>query len=226
MASLNPGTALKGLVTFRIVAGDPDHGDILLDRPIYLSPGNREVVVPFKVQPGGRPLWFVTQISAASEGTLFGGWREMRITNTSPTDLTPALPFGSGLKPVHPDQMGEAAGGLWFARDPVTWQPESWVMVPAENWRRDGGTWGVVRVDVEFEANPSNLADPVVVTLAWSRAGRFEIMAEKMIDLRSSRTLALEAPVTEPGGWVGLLTRPAGGEGAGHRMRVLSWQKK
>jgi hypothetical protein len=226
VAGLDAAATTPGVVTFRVVAGDRDTGEILFEQPVYLSPQHREEFVPLQLQPGGRPLWFVTVFGDGGHGTLFGGWREMRITHATEPDQSPARPFGHRLQRILPPASVEAQDGLWYARSQDDPEPGGWTRVPVENWRQVDARIGRVRVEVEFRPNPKDPADPVVVTLAWYRAGRFEIMTEKLIDLRTISRVALEAHVTEPGGWVGVLTRPAGGEGAGPRMRILSWEER
>jgi hypothetical protein len=64
--------------------------------------------------------------------------------------------------------------------------------------------------------------DHVVVTMAWYRASRLEIMKEKEIDPRATPRLTLEGYVPEAGGWVGMLARTGQ---ARHEIRVLSWDR-
>jgi hypothetical protein len=225
VARLDANATEPATVTFRVMADDADNGAILLELPVRLSPQKREVELPLSLQPGGRPLWFETVITSGKPGTVFGGWREMRITHATEAGPSPVLPFRHRLKQAYPAVTVEQPENVWFTRSGDLMQPGDWADVPAENWRRDDARAGLVRIRVELETNPDDPADPVVVTLAWYRAGRFEIMTEKMIDLRVTHSVTLQAKVTEPGGWVGLLARPAGGRGAGHRIRILSWEK-
>jgi hypothetical protein len=157
---------------------------------------------------------------------LFGGWREMHINQATEPGRSLALPFGKDLQKIPAPAPTQSPENLWFARSPAEGQSGGWNKVPVENWRRLDAKIVRVRVEVEFRPNPKDPANPVMVALAWQGAGRFEIMTEKMIDLRAIRRVTLEARVTEPGGWIGMLTRPAGGEGAGHRMRIVSWEQR
>ena len=222
VAQLGPGRSRAGVVTFRALAGDPDTGAIW-ETSVTVDSGQGEVAVPFALQPGGRPVWLQTVIRDADRGALVGGWRGLRITHSNESDQSPALPFAAGLVRVLPGPEEPVADTLWYARDPGALSPEEWVRVPAENWRRAEMRPGTVRVQVEFTPDQEAPADPVVLTLAWYRAGRFEIMTERVIDLQTTRRVTLEAVVTEPGGWIGLLAR--GGEAKNHRLRVMTWGK-
>lgn len=227
VARLDPVAGVGGTVTFRVIAGQPDTGELLWETAVTLSLRRREVVIPFTLQPAGRPLWLQTVLDdGGTPGTLSAGWREMRITHATESDRSPPRPFGRGLRKVIRQSGEEAPDSIWYARGPQALEPEGWTTVPAQNWRWFEAPQGRVRIEVEINPNPANPSDPVVVTLAWYRAGRFEIMTEQRIDLRTTRRVTLEAPVTEPVGWVGLLTRPAGGRGANHAMKIISWEAR
>jgi len=181
------------------------------------------VTMPFALQPGGRALWLQTVVPPALEGLVAAGWRDIRITHASETDHSMPPPFGRGLQLLGRSVESPSSESVWYGRVPGAPASEEWHQVPAENWRLHSGKWQV-KVAVELTPNPVNPADPVVVTLAWYRAGRFEIMKEQMLDLRKTRQITLEARAPEAVGWVGLLTRPAGGEGAGHSAKIISWE--
>lgn len=224
-ARLDPAAGGGGTVTFRIIGGHPATGDLLWETSVTLGPRRREAVVPFALQPAGRPLWLKTVIeNTGTPGTIAAGWRDIRITHATDPDRSPALPYGRDLQQVVRQPGDGGPDSLWYARTPEALVDGGWTRVPAQNWRRFEAPLTRVRVEVELKPNPANPADPVVVTLAWYRAGRFEIMTEQMIDLRTTRRVTIAAPVTEAVGWVGLLTRPAGGQGAGHQMRIISWE--
>jgi len=220
VVTLAPEAIRGGRVTFRIFAGDFDFREMLWEMPVQVSPERREVSVSFVLQPGGRELWFQTQADQAETGLLTSGWRELRITHAGALDQTPALPFDGRL-----EQLGGAAaeGYVTYGRRSNDLGLDGTGIVPSEHWRRYDTPVTHVEIATEFVANAADAGDPVVVTLAWYRAGRFEIMTEQMIDLRQINRVTLMATPPEAIGWVGLLTRPAGGEGAGHRMMITRW---
>lgn len=222
VAHLAPGAAATGTVTFRAIASGPTGEELLWETAAVVTPGRPQVVIPVALQPGGRALRWETEVTGPA-GTLVGGWRGFRITFAGDIDHPPALPFGRNLRLVSSRNGDEE---LWYGRDAAAHGADARAAVPAENWRRYDPAHRRVEVAVGFEANETNPADPVVVTLAWYRAGRFEIMTEQMIDVRATPRVTLAANVPEPEGWVGLLTRPAGGTGAGHRWRVISWETR
>lgn len=222
VAQLAPGREHAGVVVFRIIDGDPETG-ATWEKAITVGPAQREVAEPFVLVPAGRPVWLQTYIREEDRGTLVGGWREMRITRSNEQDQSPPLPYATGLQLLPPAGTGEKARDeLWYARGPEALRPEGWVGLPAENWRRMEMRPGIVRVQVEFGRDGGEQTDRAVLILGWYRASRFEIMTEKEIDLRSTRSATIEAWVTEPGGWVGLLAR---GWGAGYHMRITAWEK-
>lgn len=227
VASLAPEAIAGGSVTFRILSDDPETGAVLWTSTVTLDPQCREVVVPFTQHPAGRPLWFLAAVQARdAPGAIVAGWRDIRITHATLPGRSAPLPFGRDLQKVTRWSGGEGSNSIWYARSPDSAEDGGWIEVPAQNWRRSETPLSRVSVGLELRPNPANPADPVVVTLAWYRAGRFEIMSEQMIDLRVIQSLTLTAPVTEPDGWVAILTRPAGGEGAGHLMRIRSWESQ
>jgi hypothetical protein len=221
VARLVAGREQPATVTFRIFEGNPDT-TMPWETSVTVSPVQREVAVPFSREPGGRPLWFQTVIRAEDRGAVVGGWRGLRITHSNEQDRSPPLPSAPQLSQV-PGQGGPVGDELWYAVAPEALQAAGWVRLPVENWRRAEMISGRVRVEMEFTPDPENPADPVVLALCWYRAGRFEIMMERVVDVSGTRQVAMEAMVTEPGGWIGLLTR--GGEARNHRMRITSWDK-
>lgn len=221
VAQLDPAQTQAATVTFRVFDGDPDTA-VPWETSITVTPAQREVAVPFARQPGGRPLWLQTVIRASDRGRVVGGWRGLRITHSNVEDRSPAMPFATRLQLVR--TSAEATDEvLWYAANPEAVQPGGWVRLPAENWRRSEDRPGPVRVQVEFLPDRDNPGDPVVIALAWYRAGRFEIMTERVLDLPSTPRVTLEANVTEPGGWVGVLTR--WGEARDHRMQITGWER-
>jgi len=213
-------------ITFRIMADDANAGDLLWETPVILSPDRPEVEVDFSLNGQGKPLWLETIVNDAAEGVAFAGWRDLHISHAGELDRVPPLPFNRGLQQLRSAQSGVTADNLWFVRNTDESDQQDWHQVPAENWRVGDKPVSHIEVTTEFLVNAEDPADPVVVTLAWYRAGRFEIMTEQMIDLRQVNRLTLQAYFPEPNGWVGLLTRPAGGEGAGHLMKITHWEVK
>lgn len=224
-ARLEPDTDAGGTVTFRIMSGHPETGDLLWESSVALGPWRREEVLPFEVQPAGRTLWLQTVVeNAGAPGALAAGWRDIRITHATVSDRSTVLPYGRDLRAV-PGRSGDGEPDcIWYIGTPEAAAGGEWFRIPAQNWRRAETPLSRVSVEIELNPNPADPAYPVVVTLAWYRAGRFEIMASETIDLRVTRRVTLAAPVTEAEGWVGVLTRPAGGDGAGHQMRIVSWE--
>ena len=221
VAQLGPGRDRPGVVIFRIVMGDPDTG-VVWETPVTVGPAQREVAVPFALAAGGRPVWLQTFVREADHGTLTAGWRGLRITRSNELDQTPAPSFATDMPRVPPGPEEKPGDGLWYASTPEARLAEGWVRLPAENWRRAEMRPGPVRIQVEFTPDPAELADQVVLTLAWYRGSRFEIMTERAFDLRTTRSVTLEAWVTEPGGWVGLLARSFA---KNHRLRITAWEK-
>ena len=220
VARLQPGATTTGVVTFRVIAGDPQSGEVLWEAPVVLGPERREVVLPVLLQPGGRPVWLQTAVPEAAAGQFFGGWREMRITRTNEQNQSAAVPFGHGLVRVWPEAGEPLTHQVWFSREGQRLSGDGEATLPAENWRRDTLQSGKLSVTAEFTPDPANPGDHLVMTLAWYRGSRFEIMTEKEIDPRTTPRLTLEGYVPEAGGWVGLLTRTGTAQ---HRVRVISW---
>jgi len=222
VARLEPGATATGVVIFRAIAGDLATGELLWEIPVTLGPARREVVLPLVLQPGGRPVWLQTEVPADEPGKFFGGWREMRITRTNEQDRSPPPPFGRGLQRIWPVAPEPVADQVWFGREGQPLSGEGWATLPAEDWRRDTAQSGKLSVTAEFAPAPANPGDHLVVTLAWYRGSRFEIMTEKEIDPRTTPRVTLEGYVPEPGGWVGVLTRTGT---ARHRFRVTEWHR-
>lgn len=212
-------------VTFRIMSKDASNGNLIWETPVILSPNRRMVEIPFSIHTPQRPIWFqiLFEQGDGGESAVLAGWRDMRITYATGLDELPALPFNRGLD--------EWAGGTAMPSDSQRWYVSvlaeeaigGWHQVAAEHWRAYHDPISKITVAAEFEVNPADPADPVVVALAWYRAGRFEILTERMIDLRQTKRVDLETYSPEPTGWVGLLVRPAGGKGAGHFFRMMNW---
>ena len=187
---------------------------------MVLGPDRREVVLPVRMQPGGRPIWLQTDVPEEAAGMFFGGWRDMRISYTNNEDRSPPPPFGDTLQRIWPEGGTPVADQVWFSRAGQALTDEGWATLPAENWRRDTLQSGKLNVTVEFVPDPANPGDHIDAVLAWYRGSRFEIMTEKEVDPRATPRLTLEAYVPEPGGWVGLLVRTGS---ARHRVRVDGW---
>ena len=221
VAQLGSGRDRAGVVIFRIVEGDPDTG-VVWETPVTVSPAQREVAVPIALVAGGRPVWLQTFMREEDRGTLTGGWRGMRISRSNDSDQSPAPPFDSQLRRVPPGAGEKPGDDLWYASAPAALLPDGWVRLPAENWRRAEPRPGLVRIRVDFTPDLADPADQVVLALGWYRASRFEIMTERAFDLRTTRSVTMEAWVTEPGGWVGLLARCFAKD---HRMRITAWER-
>jgi hypothetical protein len=226
VARLSAGVIGTHFLTFRIMSGDANSGELLWETPVTLSPDRPEVDLDFSLNGRGKPLWLETIVNDSAEGVAFAGWRDLHISYAGELDRVPALPFNRGLQQLRSTQTGVTPDNLWFVRNPDESDQPEWHQVPAENWRMYDKPVSHIEVTTEFLVNAENPADPVVVTLGWYRGGRFEIMTSQMIDLREVRRLTLQAYFPEPTGWVGLLTRPAGGQGAGHLMKITRWEVK
>lgn len=209
-------------LALRIMADDPENGEMIWKQPVRLTAEQPRQEFDFAVFPAGRPLWLQTVYEDEAVGEVLAGWREVRITHAGPFGPRPALPYGRELVALlSPSSRDEPGLIRWFGRPGSSGPPR--VQVPAEHWRRQSEPVSRLRAKLRFEPNPADPADPVVVSLAWYRAGRFEIMTQRMIDLRRETEVSLEAHLPEPVGWLGLLTRPAGGKGAGHAWRLVDW---
>ena len=210
-------------VTFRIMTGQAETGELLWEVPVVLTTQRPRVDLTFALQASGRPVWLQTLVGENSAERVLAGWREIRITEAGGEESSPALPFNQKLKPLGTLSTGLWPDQLWFGRSPARQSANGWSLVPAEVWRKQTTTSSRIEVTFEFEANPKDPADPVVVGLVWYRAGRIELMTEQSFDLRKVDRATLRAWLPEPSGWAGLIARPAGGEGAGHRVRIVSW---
>lgn len=209
-----------GSIIFRVFTGGPD-GNLLWEAEGAVTPTQRVVRVPLRVQAGDGPLWLQTEKRGGPGAQVLGGWRELRINHADDRRDMPALPFGQGLQLIG---ASDPESNLWFGTSPEALHADNWATVPWENWRwQKRGRWHI-RVTVELIPNEADPGDPVVVTLGWYRAGRFEIMSERMVDLRKVSQLTLDARMPEAEGWAGVLTRPAGGRGARHQSRILAWE--
>lgn len=220
VARLAPGARQAARVTFRVMADDPDNGRLCWQVSVVVGPQQPEQEIPFSLQTGGRPLWLQTIIPPEAAGLIFGGWRQLRITHSNEQDRSPPPAFSVELHRIETTAGEGETEELWYApvaSDPVA---EGGVHIPAEYWRRAEPRLGVVRVTVALQRTAAQSGEPVKVTLAWYRSGRFEIMTERLIDPSTTSEVTLEGAVPEPGGWVGVLTRHGV---AGDRMRITSW---
>lgn len=224
VAQLQGAVAGAYQVTFRIMAGDADTGDLLWEAPVVLTPQRPRADLTFSLHANGRPIWLQTLVGAGAAGRVLAGWREVRITEAGEAEVAPALPFNRKLELREVLSTGPGPNQMWFGRSPARQSSDGWSLVPAEVWRKQTSASSRIEVTFEFEANPSNSADPVVVGLVWYRAGRIELMTEQTFDLRKVSRATLRAWLPEANGWAGLIARPAGGEGAGHRVKVVSWK--
>ena len=75
---------------------------------------------------------------------------------------------------------------------------------------------------VPLRRNAARSGDPVSLMLAWYRAGRFEIMAERLVDPGTTTEAELSGNMPEPGGWIGVLGRHGTGE---DRIRIVRWEQ-
>lgn len=210
-------------VTFRVMAGHAETGELLWEAPVVLTPQRPRASLAFALQAGGRPVWLQALVGENSAEQVLAGWREVRITEAGEAESTPALPFNRKLELRANLSTGPGPNQLWFGRGSARQSANGWSLVPAEFWRKQASSSSRLEVTFEFEANPSAPADPVVVGLVWYRAGRIELMTEQSFDLRNVGRTTLRAWLPEPNGWVGLIARPAGGDGVGHRVRIVSW---
>jgi hypothetical protein len=190
------------------------------EEPVELTPERREVVLPVSFQAKGRSVWLQTELPAGAAGQFFAGWREMRITHTNPEDRTPPPPFGRELTTIWPVAPETIADQVWYGRSGRILAPDGAATLPAENWRRDTQVSGKLTVTAELTPDPAAAGQLVVVTLAWYRGSRFEIMTEKQVDPGTEPRVTLEAYVPEPGGWVGLLVRTGTAQ---HQVKVVGW---
>jgi len=213
-----PDNTAPQTVHFRIIAGDPDAGELLWEASAHVTAQQPVIEFPFSLQANGRPVWLQTVVGKDAATSAFAGWREVRITHAADMESSPTLPFDRKLVAV--SDQGDVH---WFGRPSSRVQGLSH-MVPLERWQRYVAPRSRLEVTVTFEPNQGDLADPVVLALVWYRAGRFEIITEQMFDLRKTAHATLTGGLPEPYGWVGLIARPAGGEGAGHRVRLDSWE--
>lgn len=221
VARLASGVEKAGAVTFRIMTDDPESGRLVWQMLAAVGPGQLEAAIPFSLYTGCRPMWLQTIVPSHLAGLVFAGWRQLRITHSNEQDRSLPPPFSAGLRRIEPAAGQDEADELWYAADPQVSRSEAWVGVPAENWRRQVTRSGVVRVTVSLQRTAAKSGELINVTLAWYRAGRFEIMTERLVDPSNTATVTLEAPVTEPGGWVGVLTRHGS---RGDMMQITAWE--
>jgi hypothetical protein len=201
---------------------DAENGHLVWERSVAVGPDKPVQEVPFSLYTGGRPLWLQTSIPLGTEGLVFGGWRQLRITHSNEQDRSPPPAFSSGLHRIGTAPGAEEPDELWYGPDVADAVAKAGVRIPSENWRRAEQRLGMVRVTVALQRTVAWTGDPVSVTLAWYRAGRFEIMAERLVDPSNMTDVMLEGAVPEPGGWVGVLTRHGVG---GDRIRITGWTR-
>jgi hypothetical protein len=220
VARLAPDVQKAVRVTFRVMAEDPDNGRLIWEVSAVVGPQRPVHEIPFTLYTGGRPLWLQTIIAPDEAGSVFGGWRQLRITHSNEQDRSPPPAFSAGLYRIETEAGVADADELWYASSALGSIAEGGVRIPAEHWRRAAPHHGVVRVTVGLQRISGQTGDPVNVTLAWYRAGRFEIMAERLIDPSNTSDVTLEGSVPESGGWVGVLTLYGMG---GDCMWITSW---
>lgn len=221
VARLVQETAQAVTVTFRIMADDPERGSLVWQTSATVGVEQPQKDIPFYLFTGNRPLWLQTIVPRGMEGVVFAGWRQLRITHSNEADRSEPPPFSTGLRRIEHSATAEQADELCYAREEHPLGKEGWVRVPSETWRRVASRAGQIRVKLALQRNDPEAGHQVSVKLAWYRAGRFEIMTERLIDPRETSDLTLEANVTEPGGWVGVLTRHGA---TGDGIRITAWE--
>ncbi len=209
-----------GLMIFRILAGPRGASELLWEMPVRVRRGQRVVDVPFHVTPLGRPLLFQVQVSRGLRARAIAGWRQLRITQAGPFAPIPTLPIARGLQRLA--VPGDENAELWFAKPGAGRDSLGWSTAPFEHWRRQTGGFSRIRVAAEFE--PVAGGSEVAVTLAWYRAGRYEIMSRRTVDVSREPRISLEGGVPEGEGWVGLMVSPVTPQGIAPLARIQSWR--
>jgi hypothetical protein len=221
VARLGPAAVGTVIVTFRIMADDPERGSLIWQTSAAVGPDHVLTELPFSLYTGGRPLWLQTIVPPGLGEAVFAGWRQLRISHSNEQDHSPPQPFSAGLRRSVPAEGQDVGDVVRYVAVPLTSVGEDVMSVPAEYWRRVASRSGIVRVAFVLQRNTPRSGEPVNVTLAWYRAGRFEIMTERLIDAGNPGPVIMEAPVTEPGGWVGVLTRHGA---AGDIVHISGWE--
>ncbi len=209
-------------VTFRIMADDPERGRLLLEESMVVGPGRTGPELAFSLHAGGRPLWLQTIVPYEADGLVFAGWRELRITHSNEQDRSVPPAISAGLVRVSHVGRTEEAEELRYGPVDSGHSSEGWNHVPGEHWKRTEADAGLVRVVVQLRRNAARSGDPVSLMLAWYRAGRFEIMAERLVDPGTTTEAELSGNMPEPGGWIGVLGRHGTGE---DRIRIVRWEQ-
>lgn len=212
-----PGPAAEPL-TFRIIAGPQGDSEVLWEMPVHLGPRQRLVDIPFFIRPMGRQLLFEVQAPGALADRVTAGWRELRITQASSRRPVPALPISAGLRrqPGPSNKKDE----LWFAA-PGKQPKDGWHPAPFENWRWRRQDFTPVRMQVEFAPGPADWSPEVSVTLGWYRAGRFEVMTHRTVNVNQNARLVFEGGVPEADGWIGIVVSPLHPHRPGPRAKVV-----
>jgi hypothetical protein len=161
---------------------------------------------------------FEVQAPDALADRVTAGWRQLRITQAGITRPVPALPITAGLRrqPGPPNRSGE----LWFAASGD--QPkDGWQSAPFENWRWRRQDFSPARIQVEFAPGPADWSPEVSVTLGWYRAGRFEVMTRRTVNVNQDARLVFEGGVPESEGWIGVVVSPLHPHLPGPRAKVV-----
>lgn len=221
VAQLRAGATGKALVTFRVLAGDLADGEVLWERLCELTPEQPRVEVPYQVEALGRQVWLLTQTDDAASGVQAAGWREVKITQAGGMDSDPPLPYNPELRLI-PTTKAAGSRTRWYSKAEPSGE---WWPVSTEYWVENSQPGRRITTTVAFQPVAPDVAlDPVTVTLAWYRAGRFEILTEKTTNTRQALELELTGDVPEAVGWVAVLVHAANAEDAPQRWRITTWQ--
>jgi len=201
----------EGVVTLRIRRDDGVHGSLAWEMPVVVGKQQTTKVMPFNIQPGGRPLWLQILMPESLQGKVVAGWRELRIPNSNAADLSPPAPYQAGLAGGIAAKPTDWRGEFWYEKPGDV--PPGWRALPAEHWRPAPAT--STQVTVRVGVSPVSSGAYTNVVLVWYRAGRFEYLAERSLTPHQPQEMVLQAATPEPGGWLGVLAR---GHGAAIRI--------
>jgi hypothetical protein len=171
--------------------------------------------------PFGCALSFEVQMNGGLRTRTNAGWCHLRITQAGADLIDPALPISPGLQKDSCDD-----GLLCFSNTHLDRSQDGWYPAPVEFWRRQTGGFSTSHVCPALEPSPEATDNRVLITLAWYRAGRFEIVTQRTVDARAGSAVDLEGGVPEADGWVGIIATPLTVGPAAPRIRIQSWQAR
>jgi hypothetical protein len=205
-------------IAWRIVAAGDER--VLAAGNADVSTESPQINTPFALQASAGPIRLEIEVPPADEARVTAGWRALWIRQAGlPSPQPPPAAVDGG-------ELGYteiASTGAPLIRHPPDAPVGDWFPAPFEAWREhDACTPWKVRVNTKRRRDLAG--SPTIVFLVWYKAGRIEILREKMANPDDEETIELEGWMPEPGGRLGVAARAADiAQPPNCRVRIESW---